>query len=909
MGARAQDSRLPTTSPVQQDDRSAMSTAAAIVLTAAAAWVSQGAMAFGDDGSARLAILPLTTLAAMLVLFAAVAVFGLLRVGASPAPLVLLFLAFLPWLPLPVPPAVLVWSGPVLWVLWIGVAAAMLATVRWQPVLPAHHPALRAGVLALAVYSCVAFTTSASRPSGDETRYLFAPQTLAHDRDLRVAGAGGLRVVRPSRATIPPGTDAGRRGLSAGISTFAPGIAVVVWPAFALAGYGGAVVWLVLLSAAAAALAFHLAWRVTGSTGAAWFGWAAIVFAPPVALNAFTVYPDGAASLIVLTGVWALLRLRDERDSDASSAWPWFLHGAALALLPWLQTRLAIVAVSIGGLVMLDLARTRNPAGKATAFLTIPSVSALAWLMFLIAVYGAPDPALPYRGADLGSPANIPGGLGGLLFDQMYGLFPNAPVLLAVPAGMVLMARRRGADRRLAAQLAFVVLPYVLVVTHFPAWWGGFGSPARLLVALLPAGAIPAAAAWSAARSRTLRAALAAALVVTATLTVCMAGVDGGRLAYFDRSSVYALWAEWATRTADLTHAFPSYFARVQRQQPGGAFFIEAAVWIGALTLACLALHARERTSQREARGKVLALTAGVLAMALMAAATAVWRVEGVTGTTLVPAAMGLLRELGSSQRRLALDLTGRRVASEPELRQRVGLRMARAPRPAGGPRDDRALFTLPLVPAGDYRIRAEGGGSGWLMAGIGIGRDQFALVTQPLGAFEGDVTLRFPVDVRALVVRGDEDASAHVRTLRVEPLSIRERPQTASDGLARRAVRYGSTTAYFMDDRSAPEPGGFWLNGTRQSTVVLQPDESRRSMVLVLVSRATGRSNAVDLRAGAWRHSLQLSPGEEQRLEIPVDASPGAASLTFVVSPPAAPEAVLGDAADPSRGVWVRVE
>jgi hypothetical protein len=887
-----------------------MRTIGAVLLTAAAAWVSQGTMAFAGDGSARLAILPLTALAATLVLFAAVATFGLIQVGAPRAPLLLLLLAFLPWLPLPVPTVFLVWSGPVLGLLWIGVAASMLGMVRWRPVLPPHQPALRAGVLALALYSGVAFATSVSRPSGDETRYLFAPQTLRHERDLRMAGASRPGEGRSFRQPITAGADIPRRGRDAGTSTFAPGIAVVVWPAFAAAGYSGAVVGLLLLSATAAALAYHLAWRVVGRTGAAWFGWAAVVLAAPVVLNTFTVYPDGAAALIVLTGVWALLRLRDERDSDASSPWPWFLHGAALAILPWLQTRLAIVAMSIGGLVMLDLARTRNPAAKAAAFLTIPSISALAWLAFLIAVYGAPDPALPYRGTDLGSPSNIPGGLGGLLFDQMYGLFTNAPVLLAVPVGMVLMARGRGADRRLAAQLAFVVLPYVLVVTHFPTWWAGFGSPARFLVALLPAGAIPAAAAWSAAGSRPMRAALAAALVATAALSASMAAVDGGRLAYFDRSSVYALWIEWATRTADLAHALPAYFARVQRQQPGPAFFTEIAVWIGALSLACLALHAIERSRRRHERGTVVVLTAGVLAVSAMAAVAVVWRVERVDGTAPVTAAMRLLGELGSEQRRLALDLTGRQVTSDTDLRQRVGVRLARAPRPVTGPRDDRALFSLPLVPAGDYRIRPEGaGGSGWLMAGIGTGRDQFALVTEPLRAFDGGVTLRFPVDVRALVVRGDEEAGAQVRTLRIEPLSIRSETQTAASGLARRAVRYAGTVAYFMDDRSVPEPGGFWLNGSRQSSVVLQPDGSRPSLALVLVSRATDRSNAVDVRAGTWSRSLRLSAGHEQRVEVPVDAVTGAASLTFDVWPHAAPDSSLGDAADPSRGVWVRVE
>ena len=76
----------------------------------------------------------------------------------------------------------------------------------------------------------------------------------------------------------------------------------------------------------------------------------------------------------------------------------------------------------------------------------------------------------------------------------------------------------------------------------------------------------------------------------------------------------------------------------------------------------------------------------------------------------------------------------------------------------------------------------------------------------------------------------------AHVRELArasgVDPLSADEK---VADGLARRAVRYGRRSAFFMDERSFPEPGGFWLGGARDSAVVLQPDEPRASLALQL--------------------------------------------------------------------------
>ena len=67
--------------------------------------------------------------------------------------------------------------------------------------------------------------------------------------------------------------------------------------------------------------------------------------------------------------------------------------------------------------------------------------------------------------------------------------------------GLGMMLARRE-TRRLALELLFVVVPYLLTVTHFAMWWAGWSPPARFFAPVLPLFAVPAAAAWTFATPR-----------------------------------------------------------------------------------------------------------------------------------------------------------------------------------------------------------------------------------------------------------------------------------------------------------------------------------------------------------------------------------------------------------------------
>jgi hypothetical protein len=128
------------------------------------------------------------------------------------------------------------------------------------------------------------------------------------------------------------------------------------------------------------------------------------------------------------------------------------------------------------------------------------------------------------------------------------------------------------------------------------------------------------------------------------------------------------------------------------------------------------------------------------------------------------------------------------------------------------------------------------------------------------------------------------------------------------TDDVARRAVRYDGATVFFMDDRSFPEPAGFWIGGTRSSSIVIQPDARRRSASIEV--RNGPVDNSVTVESGDWREQLHLTPGESRRLDVPLDPARGAALVSFHVASGFRPNAV-----DPSSrdkrflGAWVAIE
>jgi hypothetical protein len=879
--------------------------ALAALAVAAGTWCALGSLAvFSPTGAAaRVGVLPPWWVAAAALVLAGTIAWRVRGVSSRALPLLLLPLFLLPWLPVAVPAATLLFTGRLAWGL-LALTLVAVAVAGHVPLPrfvsarvrdPRRAPWL-AAACALALFLWGGHHLQGMVPGGDEPHYLVITQSLLHDRDLKIENNHLRGDYAPYfKGTLRP--DYLRRGQDQQIySIHAPGISALVLPAFAIGGYPGVVVFLSLLCALGTGLAWWLAWRVTADAAAAWFGWASVTLAVPFTVQAFSVYPDATASVIALTGVAALVL------PTARPPVQWLLHGVSLALLPWLHTRHSVLAGVLGAFIVLRVLAGERPIPRLAAFAAGPVVSAIGWFWYFWSIYGTLSPSAPYGGVrNTTSFAFLPVTIPGLLFDQQFGLFATAPALLVACLGLVVLARRRPNEwamapdangRWLAGALAVLLVAYTVAAGTYRMWWAGSSSPARFLVPLVLALSVPAAAFWAGARRRASRVVAAGALAVTALLSAVFLGVDHGRLAFNFRDG-YALLCDWLSPAADLSEALPSLI-----RDPLTVAAWRIVAWLGAALL-CWAAVAFVDATSRPARG-VLGLTAlWAGAVGAAAAATISWAVGGA-GVTLRPhtSQLEFVQRLDKGSRHVGVRLDPALTFSRP-LTEARRFRLETSTRrrlPAG------ELLVLVDLPAGRYRFRADPVPAGGTTS-VALGRGP-ALAEWPAEALGAGVDFDLPIRARALVLR--TDAAEHATRVRAwaEPLTF-DGPEVSVPGRAATAARYGRIAVFGLEGESYVESGGVWTRSTVPADLVVSgpPGEPR-----IEVSLSGGPlENVCRVEASGRRDDVALAPGESRDLTLPVPAD-GRLQLRVTASRDFSPADVEPGNAD-QRHLGCRIE
>jgi hypothetical protein len=833
--------------------------AVAGALAGATVWLSAGTLAVVDAQTlTRVGTLPHPLGLAVAVAVGAVVGAWWRVPGTTLAPLAATACLWLPWLPLRVPVAFLMWEGPLELAVWGAAIGGMLARLmpwaaigasRWTS--PPRAPIV-AGLAAAALLAGAWAGVRPRVPAGDEPHYLVITQSLLTDADLRIENNHRQeQYLDYYDGELRP--DFVRRGVDGQIySIHAPGVAAVVLPAFAVAGYGGAVATVVAICAAGTAAAWLAAYWLTQRAGAAWAAWAALVAAAPFLLHGFTIYPDPVGAAAAAAGMLALVVL--DTGAAGLSARAWAGLGAALAGLPWLHTRFALVAAVLGVAIIARLARRPRNGTALAAFLIVPAVAAAAWFTYFWRIYGTLSPAAPYGARPEGGLGFVPTGLVGLLVDQQFGLIANAPVLLAGLVGLVPLARRHP---RLTAELAAVLLSYLAAVSTYPMWWAGYSASGRFAVVVLPLLTLPLAAWWSA--GPVGRWTVGVLTGVSAAISATLVLHDRGSLIYNGRDG-HALLFDWLSPTVDLTLGLPSVHRDGAAVAAG-----DAAVWglAGAVAIGLATLAGRRW------RGSVAVVArAGAAPLAAMIALPVVWAGRDRPAATPPTSQMALLDRWAPPVRPVGVGLTPTRALDLDGVVQRMSLSTSLRGHRAPGVSP---LLRIPLVPAGEFDVIVEG--RSWLagVATVRLGREDLPMETWALdgrpAGFTG-LTLRLPAIAHSIAITGDDAARATVRRLTLRPRLLPAPESTQPHAL--RAARYGNVVVFALDDNAFLEPGALWVRGERTFRLIVQADDPGRA-VLRLIGGPV--ANTVTLAAPGWMTEVRLGPEERRDLTVPAAA------------------------------------
>src|SRR5579862_4020849 len=797
------------------------------VLVALASWAARGALTTvtAQAASPRVAIAP--SLRWLLLLLCAGVGMSAVRRFRSPETWLLSLSAvvLLPWLPWRIVPALLVWTGPLrIWV-FVAMAATVGASLAWRLRI-ARGAALRsvanpqwapwvAAAIAAGLYVAGAWLVFPHLPAGDEPHYLVITQSLLRDHDLKIENNHRRGDYREYfGAELRP--DYLRRGTDGEIYSIHPvGLPVLIAPAFALGGYPAVLVLLALVSGTATALTWKAVWRLTNDAAAAWFAWASVSLSAPFFFQSFTVYPDAPGAVLVMLGLLAFCALEEWRTMRL--AW----LGVALALLPWLHTRFVLLEAALVLLLLARLARSGDAVRRSAALAAAPIASTACWLAFFYVIYGTANPAAPYNGYTQSELGNLARGVPGLLFDAQFGVLANAPVFLFAPAGFWTLARRRPA---LGLGLLLVIAPYAGAVAMYAMWWAGYSSPARFLVPVVLALAIPIGVWFSALRSRSATLLACGSLLVSLLITATIALVDRGALLFNVRDGSSRLLV-WLSPVVDVTTGFPSLF----RTSPSTAIF-DAAIWLALLLL--VAVLGRLLDRRRISTPALTAALGASLVAAGSIALTLVWRTNAAQPLTPATGGAAFLQAFDPDVRQFAVRFSPVRRLDPAAVPAMITL--ARADPAEKKP--DEPLIWAPYLSAGTYEIEARLTRPTTGRISVTMDREFGAAWTWSLDGARGfwRQGVSLPMPARVLLVDADAEARGALQDAAFRATRILGTRERLSSEEPWHVVRYGPAVVFLMNGHAYTEPGGTWVAGGESADFVIVPDPGARLSLFV---------------------------------------------------------------------------
>jgi hypothetical protein len=783
------------------------------------------------------------------------------------APLVGLWLWLIPYLPW-IPdrwPLFLVLAGPLRWVIaCAAVISILLNTTRLPAALARLLLIDRRTVFAVSLALYLGFGLYSARETGvggDEPHYLVITESLLRDHDLKIENnhqQGDYRAFYPGELR-PDFFERGKNGEI--YSIHAPGLPVLILPAYAAAGRFGVVALMALIAALTMRAVFVLAEQVAGRPPAV-LTWLASGFTVPFIPHAWMIFPELPGALLVAWGaLWVL-----ETTERSPGRWAW--RGVALSLLPWLHTKFIVFLAIFGAAVAWRLLRrpfdNNGPDAqgrpRALVAFALPAVVLTAlWFYSFYAIYGSFNPEAPY-GSYTGIyvlTSNIPHGLLGLFFDQKFGLFFYSPIYLASVAGAWLMLGRPD-TRFLCLVLLATIAAFVGSTARLYMFWGGSSAPARFLVPLLPCLAPLVATAFAHAKHAISRAVLGLWLGISIVVAIA-AVVQPGRFMLFSDAHVGgARVLEAIQGSAPLADAAPMF------TNPDWASHLgQLALWslAAAVALAILVVVSRLTQGAGPWRLAGLAAVTFLAAGAVLAAAPAedgrqsvaergdldvLWRFDGNRFRTLD------YQTLTRTSPERFRELTTIEINAQPSEVSDAGYTAGPLSLPPGT-FDARVWFSGAAARDGEVLVAA--------LPRATFGRRSGSLTNPTSIPFE------LPVAIRRLSVRvADRRVAESVSRFEIVPVAVvpaLERHDIPVRSIESLDARTGAYLIY-TDEHAYPEGPVFWSRGTAETRLWVAPAGASK----MLLKLSTGpKSGAVTLTVDGQAKTVVMQGGEVKDL------------------------------------------
>ncbi len=326
-------------------------------------------------------------------------------------------------------------------------------------------------------------------PDGDEPWFLLTTHSIAHDFDLDLANnyrdqdslAFMPRAIEPQPGDreTSDGTIRARHGAV---------LQAVMAPAYRLGGRAGAMVVIAALAALGAWLLLDLT-AFSPDARARLAAYATFSFAAPFLIYSQQIWAEVAAVLLAVAAFRWIDRLtagprRESLEAFRANWITWLLLAGALALLPAIKLRLALVSATLALVCLLRLGPAlRNRGAVLLAAVLAPAGALVLWSNRTVSgsvlgmhswgeleVYRQPVSQLAL-------------GLNGLFFDLAYGLVACAPIWLLLFPGVLASFRR---NRRLLFEVGLIAVPTLLLVASRREWYGGWSPPFRYGLVVLP---------------------------------------------------------------------------------------------------------------------------------------------------------------------------------------------------------------------------------------------------------------------------------------------------------------------------------------------------------------------------------------------------------------------------------------